>query len=216
MTHPKERSELIAQLAGELRPVRPLRTLDGTLLAAFAAAVTLGATAIALGIRPAILDGQWTAMFILTNGLFLLLGAAAAASVVRLAMPYVGNQPDAWRWGLGAACLLPLAALATAAVEGATGPDIVHPADDLGCILYGSLLGIFTAVALTLWLRRGAPTRPGRAGFLTELAAGAIGMAAYGFHCPVESIYHLGLAHAVPVLIWAGLGWAIVPRLIRW
>jgi hypothetical protein len=217
MTRPNKSTDLlIEQLAGELQPVRPLRVAEGAVLVGIASLLTLAAVAVLLGIRPEILAGHVAPIFVLANGLFFLLGIAAASSVVLMAMPYVGNRPEGWRWALAMAGLLPLAALVTAALQWRSGPQIFHPHDDLACILNGSLLGIVTGAALTLWLRRGAPTRPGRAGLLTGIASGAIGVAAYGFHCPVESIYHLGFAHAAPVAICALLGWAIVPRLVRW
>lgn len=207
---------LIEQLAGDLRPVRPLRIAYGLVFVAAGCVATLALIALILGLRADVVAGRVGPMFIMASGLFLLLGLAAASAVVLMASPYVGNRPDGWRWALATTCLLPLAALATAAIQGDAGGDVIHPADDLSCIFYGTLSGSLIAVALTAWLRRGAPTRPGLAGFLTGMASGAIGVFAYGFHCPIDGIHHLGIAHAVPIGLGALAGWAVIPRLVRW
>ncbi len=206
---------LIAQLTADLRPVRPLRGKDGLLLVALAGAATLAVVALVLGWRADVRAGEPTGMFIIANGLLLMLGLAAASAVVAMASPQVGNRHDGWRWALAAACLLPLAAVVTAGFAWDTHP-LVFGATDLSCVLLGALSAVITAAALTFWLRRGAPANPDRAGLLTGLASGAIGTFAYGFHCPVDSIVHLGLAHALPVAVCALVGWLVVGRLVRW
>jgi hypothetical protein len=207
-------NQLIAQLAAELRPVRPVRAIEGMAAVALIALMTLTAVAVFLGFRAELLSGEVTPLFVLANGLFLLLGAAAATAVVLMANPQVGNRAEGWRWALAAICLLPVAAVASADLQDPRSQLLA--VGDLSCILYGSALGLLTGAVLTLWLRRGAPAQAGRAGFLTGLASGAIGVFAYGFHCQLDGIDHLGLAHVVPLVLCSFAGWAIVPRLVRW
>ena len=76
--------------------------------------------------------------------------------------------------------------------------------------------GLATAVPMVLHLRRGAPTSPERAGWLTGLAAGGLGAFAYSFHCPDNSIIYIGFWYSLAVGICAVLGRMLLPRLIRW
>ncbi|MCR9180892.1 MAG: DUF1109 domain-containing protein, partial [Erythrobacteraceae bacterium] len=66
------------------------------------------------------------------------------------------------------------------------------------------------------WLRKGAPTSPDRAGLLTGIAAGSLGIFAFSLHCADNDIVHIGLWHSAVVLLMAGLGRAVVPPLVRW
>ena len=80
----------------------------------------------------------------------------------------------------------------------------------------GCTLGLATASVLILWLRKGAPTSPERAGLLTGIAAGSSGIFAFALHCPHNDIAHIGIWHGLVVIISAMAGRAVVPRLIRW
>ena len=86
----------------------------------------------------------------------------------------------------------------------------------LGGLAMGLLAGLASAAVLVAWLRRGAPTSPERAGWITGIAAGSLGMFAFSLYCPDDSIYHIGLWHSASVIVAALLGRLIVPRLIRW
>jgi hypothetical protein len=69
---------------------------------------------------------------------------------------------------------------------------------------------------LVMWLRRGAPTSPERAGLVAGVAAGASGIFAFSLHCQIDDIVHLGLSHSAVVAAMALVGRALVPRLVRW
>lgn len=208
-------SPLIAQLAQELEPVRPIRMAHGATLLALAIAVTIAAVALWQGLWTGPVHGQAAAIYFIANGLIGLVGLASARAVVRMAVPRVGARQDASRWLLAALAILPVTALLIAALEGKlAGHD--HAAEGMHCFLAGTASGVLVAAALVAWLRRGAPVAPNVAGFYTGVAAGALGSFAYGLSCPQDTIAHLGLWHVAPVMVSAVLGRLVVPRLVRW
>ena len=206
---------LIAQLAGELEPVRPLRMRHGLALVAVATVLTIAAIALWQGLWSGPANGQAAAIFFIANGLIALVGLAAARAVVRMAAPRVGARQDGLRWLLAALAILPVTALLLMALEGTVGRHD-QATDGLNCFIAGTVSGIGVAAALILWLRRGAPVAPNLAGFYTGIAAGALGSFAHGMSCPFDTIGHLGIWHVAPVAVSAALGRIAVPALIRW
>lgn len=207
---------LIESLTGQLTPVRALRMRDGLALTLAAGALTIAVVLGWLGLRRELLAGEASAMFVIANGLILLLGLAAAAAVVRMGSPQVGNRHEGWKWALAMAGLLPLAALVRLARHWQEWPQITSGIQGPDCMLHALVLSVFTAAALTLWLRRGAPASPPLAGMLTGIAAGALGTFAYGLACPVETIYHLGVWHSLPMVVGALVGRFAIAKLISW
>lgn len=206
---------LIDALADDLAPVAPLKRRNGWLVACSAATATVLAVALYEGLWSAGLTGSAAPMFFITNGLLLLLGLAAAAAVLALASPAVGNRQDAPKWAAAMVMILPLTALVTA-VAG-TGPLAMQiDGHGLYCLLAGVLASVLSFSALTWWLRRGAPVSTSAAGMWAGIAAGAIGSFAYGLSCPDDTLGHLGVWHIAPVLTCGALGRTALPRLIRW
>lgn len=207
---------LIADLVGDLEPVRPLRF--GTGLAGALAATGLSAAAVIglFGLRPDWLAGSVNPMHLVATGLFGGLGLAATVTVIVMSRPQVGSDHSGWRWAAGMAALLPLAGLIVALGRGRevlAETTVRHGAD---CFVFGIIASLLTFAVLTAWLRRGAPTSPARAGLVAGVAAGALGAFAFSLHCPDNDIVHLGIWHGASVFAIAGLGRLIVPRLIRW
>ncbi len=213
---PEPPDDFIDKLVAELRPVRVLSRRSGLGLVAVAAIAALLFAAFTVGLREDLLGGQLDPMFLLSSGLFMLLGIASTFTVVEMSRPSVGNLRDGWKWAAATAALLPTTALLLAAVDLFNGNGVVIDPDDRICLLYGTGLGLGVAAVLTFWLRRGAPTSPARAGLLTGIAAGSIGVFTFGLCCPHNDIMHIGFWHTLTVLVSAGLGRAIVPALIRW
>ena len=83
-------------------------------------------------------------------------------------------------------------------------------------MMYSAIGGLATAVPMVLALRRGAPTSPARAGWLTGIAAGGLGAFAYNLHCPFNNVVYIGLWYTLAVASCAVIGRLVVPRLIRW
>lgn len=213
MTRPP--SSLIAQLASELEPVRPVRMAHGRALLAFSVIATIGVVALARGLWSGPLQGNAAELFFVANALIGLVGLVSALAVIRMAGPRVGARQDGARWLLAALAILPMAAVLLAAIEGQIDWH-EHATHGPECFVAGTASGALVAVALIAWLRRGAPVAPNVAGFYTGVAAGALGSFAYGLSCPVDSIGHLGIWHVAPVAAMAALGRIFVPRWVRW
>ncbi len=168
------------------------------------------------GFRADLAAGRMDALFLLTAGLYLLLGIASAVAVIAMSRPHVGSDHDGWRWAAAMAALLPLTA-AIVAMGGETGTARTATlADDVDCLIAGAAWGTISFGMLVWWLRRGAPTSPERAGLVAGLAAGSLGTFAYSLHCPIGDIVHIGLWHSAAVALFALFGRIAVPRLVRW
>ena len=206
---------LIDELTAGLAPVRPLRLVHGMVLVGLATLATLGLVELVDGLWRGIASGRASALFFIANGMFGLLGAAAALAVIRMAAPRIGNSQDGARWALAMTALLPLVALVTLALQGDTA-HVAHDPYGFGCFVDGAEFGGLVFAALVLWLRRGAPVSPAAAGIYTGISAGALGTFAHGLACPVDTLAHLGTWHAMPVVLGAAIGRLVVPPLVRW
>lgn len=206
---------LIDELASDLAPVRPLKLAHGIALLAVAVLASIVLVELFEGVWRGIATGRASALFFIANGMFGLLGAAAALAAIRMAAPHVGNSHDGARWALAMATLLPAAALVVLGLQG----DWAAVADDpygFACFLAGAGFGALAFLALLVWLRRGAPVSPRLAGSFTGIAAGALGTFAHGLACPVDTLAHLGSWHVLPVILGGLVGRFALPPLIRW
>jgi hypothetical protein len=167
------------------------------------------------GMRADLLAGQPHEMFLLRAGTLLLLGGVSAYTVLSMASPSVGKHNDSWKITLAGAALFPLAAIIVA-MTGNIGPAMSAMHSGIQCMTMSLIGGMATSVPMVLWLRRGAPASPERAGWLTGVAAGGLGAFAYNFHCPFNSIVYIGLWYSLAVGLCAVVGRLVVPRLIRW
>ena len=216
MMTPRISDALIAELVGDLEPVRPLRFGAGMALTLTAAGLSAAVVIALLGLRPDWLAGSVNPMHLVATGLFGGLGLAASVTVIVMSRPQVGSDHSGWRAAAGMAALLPLAGLIVAVGRGRevlAEATVRHGAE---CFVSGGIASLLAFAVLTAWLRRGAPTAPGRAGLVAGVAAGALGAFAFSLHCPDNDIVHLGIWHSLAVLAMAGLGSVLVPRLIRW
>ena len=209
------REKLIAGLTEDLEPVRTFRSRDGFAIVALSALVTFSLAQLGEGVWVEGITGAASPFFWVTNGLLLVLGLAAASTVIVMASPNVGNRHDTPSWAAAMVGVLPMAAL----ISVFTRPDGFKALND-GYILHCTLSSLFasalTAGALVFWLRRGAPVSLNLAGWFTGIAAGALGTVVYGTSCAVDTIAHLGIWHVVPVATAAVIGRLIVPGLVRW
>jgi hypothetical protein len=205
----------IQQLVDDLQPVRTLRPTRSMAASLAITGVLLVIISLWLGPRDDVMAGRPDTMFLLRGGTLLLLGLANAYAAIAMASPSVGRQGTGWQIALAAALLFPLAALIVAM---STSPANAMAATQTGmqCLRMSVMGGLATAIPMVLHLRRGAPTSPERAGWLTGLASGGLGAFAYGFHCPFNSIIYIGLWYTLAVGICAVVGRLVVPRLIRW
>lgn len=212
-------SALIDRLTDELEPVRPLTMRDGSVLVGFAVLITVLAVELIEGLWGGAFNGDASPYFVVANCLLLLLGIAASVGVIGMASPRVGNRHEGPKWAMAMAAVIPLAAIVTI-----FGHD--HPADatmatlsdpyGVTCMLSSLVAALLTATALVAWLRRGAPVSTAAAGLHIGVAAGALGSVAYGLSCPIDSVMHIGVWHAAPVVIAALAGRFALPHLLRW
>ena len=209
-------NHLIAGLVEDLKPASPLRFGRGIALMLAALVLTVGLATLGFGVRDDVATGHPDTMFILAGGIFLLLGLACMAACVAMSSPRVGSGRNGWGWAAAMASLLPLSAVVVAMIEGRPAWQASEPDHGVLCMAFSVALGLIVGIALTAWLQRGAPASPERAGLLTGIAAGAAGVVAFTFVCPINSIMHIGLCHGMAVTVSALAGWLIVPRLVRW
>ena len=212
----RDTDALIGELVGNLQPVRPLSFGRGFALAVGAAALSALAVIGLFGLRPDVLSGRFDAVYLLASGLFLMLGLAATVAVIVMSRPQVGNDHSGWVWSAAMTALLPVAALIVAFGRGAQGVDAAVARHGLECLALGSGFAVLVFAVLTGWLRMGAPTSPARAGLVTGVAAGSLGIFAFSLHCADNDIVHIGLWHSAVVVVMAAVGRAIIPRLVRW
>ncbi len=205
----------IDQMAAELAPVRALSMRDGMLLVGVAALVTVLAVELVKGLWGGAFDGGASTFFIVANGLFLLLGIAAAAAVIGMASPRVGNRHEGPRWAMAMAGIVPAAAIAAILGQGNSTGVLADPYG-VTCMLSSLVASLLTATALVTWLKRGAPVSVNTAGLYVGVASGALGTVAYGLSCPVDGVMHIGVWHAAPVAIAALVGRFALPGFLRW
>ena len=205
----------IQHLVDDLEPVRAIQPKRSMALSLLMTGGFLTFILLWLGPREDIMAGQPDTMFLLRGGMLLLLGLANGWAVMAMASPSVGRHGGGWQIALAAAALFPLAALI---VTMSVSPADAMAATQTGlqCLRMSLIGGLVAAIPMVLHLRRGAPTSPERAGWLTGLAAGGLGAFAYGFHCPFNNILYIGLWYTLAVGICAVVGRLVVPRLIRW
>lgn len=212
----RDSDALIAELVGELAPVMPLRFQAGLTVALVAAALSSGAVIGFLGLRPDLVTGNINPMLLVASGLHLGLALAATVTVVVMSRPHIGSDHSGWRWAAAMAALLPIAAMVVAMSRGRQMFDAAAMRHGLECFAIGCGASLLVFAMLVMWLRRGAPTSPERAGLVAGVAAGAFGTFAFSLHCPINDIVHIGVWHSIVVVATAAIGRALVPRVIRW
>jgi hypothetical protein len=207
---------LIANLVGDLQPVRPLSFARGLGYALVAAAVSALAVVAVFGLRPDLAAGRFDPVFLIATGLFLVLGIAAAVTVIVMSRPQIGNDHGGWIWAAAMVALLPVAAMIVSLGGGTAISSQESVTHGLECLIVGGGSSLLVFAILVGWLRKGAPTAPDRAGLLSGIAAGSLGIFAFSLHCADNDIVHIGLWHSAVVLLMAGLGRVAVPPLVRW
>jgi hypothetical protein len=207
---------LIADLVGNLEPVTPLRFSRGLGLTVAVAAVSTVAAVSWFGMRPDLQAGQVNPLHLIATLLYLGLAIAASVTVVVMSRPCVGSDHSGWTWAAAMAALLPAAGLITGIVGGHDVLSAASLAHGVDCFAKGSAASLAVFAALVLWLRRGAPTAPDRAGWIAGIAAGSFGIFAFSLSCADNDIVHIGLWHSAVVLAMGAIGRITMPSLVRW
>jgi hypothetical protein len=99
---------------------------------------------------------------------------------------------------------------------GADMPDLVMGHSAKVCPFLVVMVSLPMLIASFWALRRLAPTRLTLAGALAGLFAGGMGAFVYAFHCPETAAPFVALWYSAGILLTAGIGAALGPRLLRW
>jgi hypothetical protein len=203
---------LLARGAGPApRAVAARRLGPGAALGLLAAAVL---AALTLGWVPLALFEHVGAWFKLVYASALALAAAWLAARLGRPLPRVGAPLAAVAAVLGAALLVGLGSWWQAPAAERMAALMGHSA----LLCPWNVLGLsLPALALALWALRGlAPTRPVAAGAAAGLFAGALGAFGYALACTEVALPFVAAWYTLGMLLTAGLGALLGPRLLRW
>lgn len=209
--------QFIDVLSSDLQPVK--RGIVGKTLAwalVIGGSAAFGLMLVSVGIRPGIFGGPGLA-FLALKLLFTLSLIGTGAALLNAA-----SHPG--RNGRKRLLLifLPFLAIAFLALGAAllSAPtarhEMVFGAEWLTCLICIPLFAIVPFAALIWALRMGAPTALKRTGAIAGLVAGALGAAAYAFHCSGDSLPFIAIWYGTPILLWTLIGALLGPRLLRW
>jgi hypothetical protein len=205
---------LIAALAADTKPVVPGAV--GRRLALFGSLVAVVVLLAWLGPRPDLAQALVTSAFWTKAGYTAALALGGALLTTRLARP--GGRAGSARWILAAAFIVVAALGGLAVAEAAPDQRAVIWFGHSWTLCPWRILVIATPVfvAVTLGLRRLAPTRLALAGAASGLFAGAVGATVYGIACTETSAAFLAVWYSLGVAICAGVGAILGRWLLRW
>ena len=209
--------ELIIALAQDVPPVAPnwlgRRLVAGLMLGGGG---TLALVGMGLGVRPDLMIAMHGPAFWIKGIYTASLGVGALAVTARLARPDPGRMGRAWMLAL------PMLGLATIGL----GQMIMAPRAQWLSMWLGHSARICSALVVLLavpifggllwsfrWL---APTRLRAAGAMAGLCAGAWSATLYCLHCPEVSAIFVLAWYTLGIVVAAGLGALVGPRLLRW
>lgn len=169
-----------------------------------------------LGVRPDLGDAMSGSAFWIKWSYTFSLSLVAIAATIRLARPDVGSMR--WLWLLAVPVLL-LAGIGVA--ELLRAPQAMWLSMWLGhswkvCPWLVLTLAAPIFIGLLWSFRRLAPTRLHAAGAAAGLASGAFAATVYCIHCPEVSAVFVLTWYSLGILLAAGVGALMGPRLLRW
>lgn len=209
--------DLIARLAGDLKPVRRMamqRLLLGAVLLSGIVAALFMLTW--LGMRPDMETARATMMFWTKFGYTLALAALGLVATLVLARP---DGRTRWPW-LAALGLLGLVLVGAVIQLARAEPDDMMPlvigGTALACPWRIVVLALPILLAAILTLRRMAPANPTLAGFAAGIMAGGTGAWVYSFACAENGMMFLALWYTLGIVIVGMLGAVLGRYLLRW
>ncbi|KPF69176.1 hypothetical protein IP69_10775 [Bosea sp. AAP35] len=209
--------DLVAVLATDARPVDTARLTRATGLVALAGLVlTAVVLVLMLGLR-ADFAGVWMTPPVLAK--FALGGSVAGFALVAFQRSL---RPGRAASGALALVLVPLAAIfawALATVAGSAPSDwarLVLGRSWAACLVSVTLYAMLPFAALLALARHGAPVRPRLSGIAAGVGAAGLATVAYALHCPEDGLPFIATWYPLAMVIAAGLGALVAPRLLRW
>ena len=207
--------DLIARLAADLKPVRPMamqRLLIGALLLSGVLAIV--AMLMLLGMRPDMETAAVTMIYWTKFSYTLALALLGLAATLVLARP---DGRTRWPW-LAAVALLALL-LVLAIIQLARADDMmpmIMGSSIIRSLTYIPILSLPVLLASMLALRRMAPTRPALAGFAAGIMAGSTGAWIYAFACTETGMMFLALWYTLAIMLVGAVGAVLGKFLLRW
>jgi hypothetical protein len=209
--------DLIQSLSKDVRPV-PRAALGRRIGAGMVAGgiVTLLLVAVFLGFRPDLHSAMFGFPFWMKWAYTASLGIGAIAAIKRLARPTTTSLRGLWFLAV------PVLLLAGIGI----GELASTPSQDWLAMWLGRSWRVCPWLVLTLampifigllWsFRRLAPTRLREAGAVSGLAAGAWAATIYCLHCPEVSAVFVLTWYSLGIVLAAGIGALVGPRMMRW
>ncbi len=209
----------IDALVADLLPVRPRQWTHEAALLLGLVAIEIMLFIVLDGVRPDMVQALATPIFWWKSGsLALLAGLAIAAVLVSLDPAMTRNRSLSRLWlGLAVSLALGLGWLIDAgASDGMTLLARLDWREGLDCLFHIMILSLPLVAALTLIMRRGAATQPGRTALAAGLAAAGLGAFIFAFHCPHDDPLYVMVWYGGGILLIGLTGRLLLPRLSRW
>jgi len=209
--------DLVTMLATQSAAVEPnaatRRYLTGLGWGAVGSIILMAAL---LGVRPDLEFAVRLPMFWVKLAFAGVLTLASGVLALRLARP--GSRLS-WMPGMLVAPIVAmwlLAAFVLMTAQSSQRHELLYGETWASCPLLITMLSVPVFIAV-VWAMRGlAPTRLRLTGAAAGLVSGSLGALVYALHCPELAAPFIGLWYLLGVLIPAGIGALIGPRLLRW
>lgn len=169
-----------------------------------------------IGLRPNLFDGANLCFLALKLSFALSLIGIGVAFLIALTRPGQGIRlPFGFIFiPFGAIILAGLAALVLRGFAAWGGA--IMGTEWATCLICIPLFAIIPFAALIWALRKGSPTNLKRSGAMAGLVAGALGAAAYAFHCPDDSLPFIAVWYCGSLAFLSFVGAMLGPSLLRW
>lgn len=209
--------ELIDILSTNVEPVDRNKVSRSILVAVGLGAVATAVTVLGgFGLRPDFGDPE-TALWLSAKFIFTL-GIVTLASVYlgRLARPGGERKTSLLIVALPFVGVMGLALAALASAPRSHWQNIVLGEQWIECLVSIPVIAI-VPFALAIWaVRRAMPTDLRRAGALAGLMAGGLSATGYALHCMDDSVPFVALWYGATIVVCAGAGALLGPKLLRW
>jgi hypothetical protein len=206
----------LADEAGNTPPAQgPFERLSFRLALPVSAAIAVlsafAVVAFAIGPRPELIDMALTWTFQFKVVAMLLLAGGAGFLVRNATVPGLSTVPT--RALLPASLFLLVGLAFDPSGFPLTGAKALSIPTGMGAVVLASMPALLIVL---VGMRRGAPTRPVRAGALAGLLAGSFGGLAYTIACINDGAAFVALWYTLAIVIVSAIGAALGPRLLSW
>lgn len=213
MKNAMDSTALIESLSDTLTPMKPmahpfLRVLPWIFCGAFYTLVCV----LVIGVRPDIQDKIVSPYFVYEILMMTFVGLSASFASSYLCVPDMRGV----KW----LAALPLTALGafflwifTRSLAEPVSMPHVHW---VNCFNDGIVLGFIPAIAMVIFVRKGATTAPRMMALMNTLAVAALGFIGLRFTCPLDTIGHAVITHLIPFMVLGILTGVLARRLYRW